>query len=79
MSEDEVAILRKRIESDIDVNGGKGNGIGLKNVNDRIIMAFGKEYGLSMYSKQGLYTKAVVKIPARKNRREDNMNVGGLK
>ncbi|MBR6308042.1 MAG: histidine kinase [Lachnospiraceae bacterium] len=76
MSEEEIAILRKRIESEIDVNGGKGNGIGLKNVNDRIIMAFGKEYGLSMYSKQGLYTKAVVKIPAKRNR---SMNVGGLK
>ncbi|MBR5993404.1 MAG: histidine kinase [Lachnospiraceae bacterium] len=79
MSEEEIAILRKRIESEIDVNGGKGNGIGLKNVNDRIIMAFGKEYGLSMYSKQGLYTKAVVKIPARRNRREAGNNVGGLK
>ena len=79
MSEEEVAILRKRIESALEVNGGKGNGIGLKNVHDRIVMAFGKGYGLSMYSKQGLYTKAVVRIPAKKSDRNNAVNGGGLK
>ena len=79
MSEEEVAILRKRIESALEVNGGKGNGIGLKNVHDRIVMAFGKGYGLSMYSKQGLYTKAVVRIPAKKSDRNNTVNSGGLK
>ena len=79
MSEEEIAILRKRIESALEVNGGKGNGIGLKNVHDRIVMAFGKGYGLSMYSKEGLYTKAVVKIPVKKRERRDAMQGGGLK
>lgn len=77
MSEEEIAILRKRIESALEVNGGKGNGIGLKNVHDRIVMAFGKGYGLSMYSKQGLYTKAVVRIPTKKADRNKVMQGGG--
>lgn len=76
MSEEEIAILRKRIESAIDAKGGKGNGIGLKNVNDRIIMAFGKQYGLSMYSRQGMYTKAVIRIPANNKRRETDQDPG---
>ena len=79
MSEEEIAILRKRIESAIDAKGGKGNGIGLKNVNDRIVMAFGKEYGLSMYSKQGMYTKAVIRIPANRKRKDADADNGGLK
>ena len=79
MSEEEIAILRKRIESALEVNGGKGNGIGLKNVHDRIVMAFGKGYGLSMYSKEGLYTKAVVKIPVKKRERREAIQGGGLK
>lgn len=79
MSEEEVALLRKRIESELEVNGGKGNGIGLKNVHDRIVMAFGKGYGLSMYSKQGLYTKAVVRIPAKRMERQDTIKGGGTK
>ena len=79
MSEEEINILRTRIESALEVNGGKGNGIGLKNVHDRIVMAFGKGYGLSMYSKQGLYTKAVVRIPTKKTERNNAVNSGGLK
>ena len=31
--------------------GGSGNGIGLKNVQDRIRISFGPRYGISLYSK----------------------------
>ena len=79
MSEEEIAILRKRIESALDAGGGKGNGIGLKNVHDRIVMAFGKDYGLSMYSKEGLYTKAVIRIPVTREQKKDVSNAGGIK
>ncbi|MFR8426742.1 MAG: sensor histidine kinase [Roseburia inulinivorans] len=40
MSEEEVEKLRLKIAGKIDSNGGSGNGIGLKNVQDRIHIAF---------------------------------------
>lgn len=40
------------------------SGIGIKNINDRIKMHFGQEYGISFDSVQGEYSKAIVKIPA---------------
>ena len=42
-----------------------GGGIGLKNVNDRIHMAFGMEYGLEVYSEEGLYTKVIMRLPRK--------------
>ena len=43
--------------------GGSGNGLGLKNVQDRIVMSFGEGYGLSVISREKCYTKVIVKIP----------------
>ncbi len=42
-----------------------GHGIGMKNVEDRIHLSFGKEYGISIYSELGKYTKVVIRIPLR--------------
>ena len=42
MSESQVEELRRKIQGEIDSNGGSGNGIGLKNEQDRIQIAFGK-------------------------------------
>lgn len=39
------------------------NGIGLKNVNDRLNMTYGAEYGLTVVSEQFKYTKITIKIP----------------
>ena len=44
-------------------NGGSGNGIGLKNVQDRIHIAFGEAYGIEIVSKLGCFTKVIVRIP----------------
>lgn len=57
MSEEEVEKLRLKIAGKIDSNGGSGNGIGLKNVQDRIHIAFGDQYGIEIASKLGCYTK----------------------
>ncbi|MCR4588882.1 MAG: histidine kinase [Lachnospiraceae bacterium] len=46
-------------------SSGKGGGIGLKNVNDRIHMAFGNSYGLEVYSEKGLYTKVIMRLPRK--------------
>ena len=63
MSEEEVERLRLKIAGKIDSGGGSGNGIGLKNVQDRIHIAFGEKYGIEIASKLGCYTKIMVRIP----------------
>ncbi len=63
MNEKEVQTLKMKIAGEIDSNGGSGNGIGLKNVQDRIQIAFGHEYGIKISSMLGRYTKIVVRIP----------------
>lgn len=63
MTEEEVEQLRLKIAGEMDSSGGSGNGIGLKNVQDRIHIAFGEKYGIEIASKLGCYTKIMVRIP----------------
>lgn len=63
MSEEEVEKLYKKINGELEASGGSGNGIGLKNVQDRIKMNFGEKYGIEIASKLGCYTKIKVRIP----------------
>lgn len=39
------------------------NGVGLKNIHDRLRLAFGDEYGLTVLSKKEYYTKVIINIP----------------
>ena len=63
MTEEELECLEKKIAGEIESDGGSGNGIGLKNVQDRIHIAFGETYGIQIASKLGAYTKVMVRIP----------------
>ena len=63
MSEAQLNRLEQKIADGIDVQGGSGNGIGLKNVQDRIKIAFGNKYGISVHSQLGCYTKVMVTVP----------------
>ena len=63
MSEEEVRRLQRKISGEIETSGSSGNGIGLKNVQDRIKISFGEPYGISVASREGLFTKVIVKIP----------------
>lgn len=63
MSEEEVEKLKRKIDGVIETSGCSGNGIGLKNVQDRIKISFGDEFGIGISSKLGCYTKVIVKIP----------------
>ena len=65
MNAHQVEELKKKIAGKIEASGGSGsgNGIGLKNVQDRIVMAFGRGYGLDIVSKEGCYTKVIVRLP----------------
>lgn len=63
MTEEQVEELHRKISGEIEAGGGSGNGIGLKNVQDRIKINFGEKYGITVSSKLGCYTKVSVRIP----------------
>ena len=65
MSEEQIERIKKKIAGEIETDGGSGNGIGLKNVQDRIRMSFGEKYGIDIASKLGCYTKITVCVPMR--------------
>ena len=67
MNEEELEVLRKKIAGEIETGGGSGNGIGLKNVQDRIRMEYGDKYGIDVAAKEGCYTKVWVKIPMKRS------------
>ena len=66
MSEDELEQLYKKIAGETETESSFGNGIGLKNVQDRIKMNFGEEYGIEIASQKDCYTKVTIRIPFRK-------------
>lgn len=63
MNEEELSRLYRKINGEIEAGGGSGNGIGLKNVQDRIKISFGEKYGIHISSKEGCYTKVQVTVP----------------
>ena len=66
MSEEQVERLKRKRAGEIETDGGSGNGIGLKNVQDRIRMSFGEKYGIGIDSRPGCYTKVTVCVPMQK-------------
>lgn len=65
MTEEQRQLLERKIRGEADVDCCSGNGIGLKNVQDRIQMQFGNQYGLEFYSKEGCFTKVRILLPIR--------------
>ena len=69
MSEEQLERLRESIqvqakrEEDVLASSEKEGGYGLQNVNERIKIYFGTQYGLSIESKQGEGTTVNVVIP----------------
>ena len=47
------------------VSSRRGSGIGVKNVNERIRLYFGREYGLSIWSEPDEGTRVAIRLPAR--------------
>lgn len=65
MNEEELNRLEDKIAGLAPDGGGSGNGIGLKNVQDRLHIAFGEKYGITVSTKEGCYTKVCVTIPMK--------------
>lgn len=63
MSAEEIKKLKERISGKIEPSQEGSGGIGLKNVQDRITIAFGTAYGLDIASMKGCYTKVIVRLP----------------
>ena len=55
--------LRRLTLDDVQEESGKRGGIALVNVNNRIKLLFGEEYGLSIYSWEGAGTDVLVILP----------------
>ena len=66
MNDEELEVVRKKISGEIETKGGSSNGIGLKNVQDRIHMEFGEQYGIEVAAMEGCYTKVCVRIPMKR-------------
>lgn len=66
MSENQLKLIREKINTADAIEDGKEHGRALYNVQQRIRMYFGNEYGLSIYSKEGAFTKVSIQIPLDK-------------
>lgn len=60
MPKEQVELINGRLISSSSTSEG---GIGLKNVNERIRLSFGQEYGLKVVSEEGRYTSVIIHIP----------------
>lgn len=60
-----LARLRRQIAGEEQTRSSSGNGIGLKNVQDRIQMNYGSQYGLHVDSRLGAGTTVTVSLPYR--------------
>ena len=65
ISPEKLQEMRDKISSPVDVSPdrGRGHGVGIKNVEDRIVLTYGTEFGVSVYSEEGKYTKVVLRLP----------------
>ncbi len=63
--------INKILEGDLNAipeQSGKHTSIGIRNVNERIHLVYGNEYGLSIYQDEGLVTHSIVRLPIEESR-----------
>lgn len=71
VSDNGCGIPEEKLERILEVDPKNKNGVGIKNVNERIQLTFGKEYGLSYYSKPDQGTRVEIRLPALEERKEE--------
>ena len=67
MTEEKVAMV---LEGKSNSGNGRGSGIGVKNVNERIKLYFGEDYGLKIDSEPDVGTTIVIHLPAKRYEEE---------
>ncbi|MBE9913149.1 sensor histidine kinase [Paenibacillus donghaensis] len=66
MSKDTLQQVNSAMDSAGAVrSSGRGRGYGIRNVNERIKLYFGKEYGVQLFSRLGIGTTVRIRIPLR--------------
>ena len=65
MDEKTLEELRRKVYSQTRSTEESGHGIGLKNVQDRVQLYFGEQYGIEIFSKEGCYTKVLIHLPRK--------------
>ena len=68
MTEEKVAMV---LEGKSNSGNGRGSGIGVKNVNERIKLYFGEDYGLKIDSEPDVGTTIIIHLPAKKYEEEN--------
>ncbi|MGO4537891.1 sensor histidine kinase [Paenibacillus sp. 2TAB19] len=57
--------MRLRGDSELPQSGDKLSGYGIRNVDNRIKLLYGESYGVSIYSRLGIGTTVMIRIPGR--------------
>jgi two-component system, sensor histidine kinase YesM len=75
IEEDELLFINEKLSMDNDtyfrtLDSKRSKSIGIENVNRRIKLFYGEEYGLSIESEKGNYTRVVVRIPLKNSNKE---------
>lgn len=68
MTEDKVSLV---LAGKSNSGNGRGSGIGVKNVNERIKLYFGDDYGLKIDSEPDVGTTVIIHLPAKKYEEEN--------
>ncbi len=67
MSPDRLAEVRSalREQTELDTRGNEGHGIGIKNVNERIRMVYGRSYGIDIENRPDGGVRVSIRLPAQ--------------
>ena len=67
MSEEKLKQLNEKLRrlsvDDVEEQTGQKGGIAVVNVNNRIKLLFGEEYGINVYSREGVGTDVLINLP----------------
>lgn len=74
MDDEQLLHLKRKVYGLVASDSRQHGGIGLKNVQERVQLSFGPEYGLRFYAKKNCFTKVVVKMPMGKGDSGDGDN-----
>lgn len=72
MSHIELHAVKEKLKGEVKLDEANVHGLALKNVQNRVKMYYGDEYGLEVYSEPGLYTKVVILMPYEKGEDKNN-------
>ncbi|WFR58925.1 histidine kinase [Anaerocolumna sp. AGMB13025] len=75
VEDDGYGITEDKIKHLLEDKKRSGENIGISNVQRRIKLNYGEEYGISMESKPGEYTKTIIKIPDIQGKSEEKTYV----